>query len=888
MKFLAIDGNGLVNRAFYGVKLLTNRVGQPTNAIHGFLNTFLKLTKEIKPDYIAVAFDVKAPTFRVKRYAEYKATRQPTPNELLSQMKIIKEILKLMGCAVIEKPGFEADDILGTLATFADTERDLEMVIVTGDTDILQLVNEKVLVRVIHSQFKTTVNTNYNVATVVEKYNVAPKQLIDLKALMGDSSDNIPGARGIGKKIAVSLISKYHDVENIYDNLEFLDEKVTLKNKLIASKESVFLSKDLATICTCVPINMDLEQYKVSDQNNQVNQNELLKLLTQLELFSVIKKLGLSQNSHGNGCDNLDQLTFSDVNNKSDGEKQSLKHSLQDVNLSQNDLTSQIKNGLENLKSKKIYILVEHDDSFILSIDDNIFSGCDKFVALDLLYQFFDDKPDNDFELFTHEAKKIHSEMLSKYGKTFCFKFDTEIAGYLLNSDFSDHELSKLFSAYCDNSFDFDFEKIKDKMLGFIKLCDIMDLKIKENNLEFLLSKVELPLSEVLADMELTGFEIDQRGLILFGEKLDDDIESLKNQIYELAGCEFNINSSVQLSKVLFEVLGLPTRRKNKTGYSTSVDVLNSLRDEHVIINKITDYRLLNKLKNTYVNGLLKAVKKDNKIHSSFKQTETRTGRISSEKPNIQNIPIRTHLGSQLRNFFVAQENHTLIDGDYSQIELRILASMADDHNMINAFKNNQDIHAKVASEVFNVSSESVTPEMRLFAKSVNFGIIYGISSFSLAEDLNISVSMAKKYIDSYFGKFSNIKKYFDKIVDDACRNGFVTTLFGRRRNISGNLTDNKNKAMNSRIARNTPIQGTAADIIKIAMVNVYKRLKSEKLKSKLILQIHDELIIESPVEEVEVAKNILEQEMKNAASLKVDLKVDIGIGDKWLEAHHI
>lgn len=868
MNFLAIDGNSIMNRAFYGIKSLSNSSGQPTNAIYGFLNIFLKLINEIDPEYVAIAFDVKAPTFRSKQYDKYKATRHSTPNELLSQMTIIKKILSLMGYTTIEKPGFEADDILGSLSCLTSSIKDLKFTIVTGDKDSFQLIRENVSVKMMSTKFGSPVSTDYNIDEIVKQYNVSPNELIDVKALMGDQSDNVPGAAGIGEKTALSLISKYHNIENIYNNIETIDEKISLKNKLLNSKEMVFLSKDLVTICLCVPIDLNIDSYKISKPNNQ----ELSKLLSDLEIFSIIKRLGL--NGSVNSSNSI-------VNENSQIPTKNLS-TLNFINNNSSDSLKEIKNNLKTTKNKKIYILFESDNNLILMIDNKIYKYKDiKEVFKVLLDQY---KKNNDLEIYIHGAKKFHIIMLSNFGETVPITFDTEIAGYLLSPDSSGYELNKLLNLYCQVDLQDD---LKFKMASFINLCDIMSEKIKENNLSFIFNNIELPLSAVLADMELTGVKLDQKGLILFGEKLDEDIEKLENEIYSLSGCEFNINSPKQLSKILFEELKLPFGKKTKTGYSTNAEVLEFLKDKHPIINKILDYRLLIKLKTTYVEGLLKEVQPDNRIHAIFNQTETKTGRISCEKPNMQNIPIKTKLGSELRKFFVSEPGNQLIDADYSQIELRILADFSNDKNMIEAFNDDKDIHTITASEIFNIPTDQVTSEMRSFAKSVNFGIIYGISSFSLAKDIGITVNQAKTYIDSYFEKFKSVKDYLTSTVNKAISDTFVTTLFGRKRYIKELSSNNKNiKAFGERIAKNTPIQGTAADIIKIAMINVYNKLKTNNLKSKLILQIHDELIIEAPDDEVNEVKNILEKEMQAAANLKVPLKVDIGTGDKWFDSH--
>lgn len=860
MKFLIIDGNSILNRAFYGIKTLSNKSGQPTNAIYGFLNILLKLLDDIKPTYIAVAFDVKYPTFRVKQYRHYKSTRKPTPDDLTSQMPIIKKILTLMGYCTIEKPGFEADDILGTLSKATKLTNDIECIIATGDKDSLQLVDDNVIVKIMSTKFGSPITTDYNKNTILKKYNVTPLELIDVKALMGDTSDNIPGVAGIGEKTALSLIAKYHNIETIYNNITTIAEKPTLKNKLLASKDMAFLSKDLATICTCVPIDTDITKYKISTPNKE----ELLKALYDLDMFSIIKRLNLNneKNLNNNLAGNQTNSNALPINNS---------HNI-----------NNIKFNLEQSKDKNIYILIGPNTNYTVMVNNKIFILSDENNLLKALLDYYNQN--NDINIYINDSKYFNKKMLLNFKTTLPIKFDSELAGYLLDPSSNNYSLDTLINIYCKTVTPNNFSN---RIILFSQLCDIMIDQIESNNLSFLLNNVELPLSKVLADMELTGFKINQKGLISFGEQLNDSIETLKNSIYISANCEFNINSSKQLAYVLFNKLQLPTGKKTKTGYSTNADVLEFLRDKHPIIDKILEYRLFNKLKTTYVDGLLKEVEIDNRIHSIFKQTETRTGRISSEQPNLQNIPIRTKLGKNLRKYFVAEEGYKLIDGDYSQIELRILADISNDENMIEAFNNNQDIHTKTASEVFNVPIYSVTPQMRSFSKAVNFGIIYGISSFSLAQDIGISISEAKEYIDSYFKKFSGVKKYLDQVVANATENGFVTTLFGRKRNIPELLSKNKNlKKFGERIARNTPIQGTAADIIKIAMVNVYNKLKSENLKSKIILQVHDELIIEAPIDEINHVKEILKTQMQTVTNLKVPLKVDINIGDKWLESH--
>lgn len=871
MNLLAIDGNSIANRAYYGVKSLTNSCGKPTNAIYGFLNILLKLVNETKPEFVVVAFDVKAPTFRVKQYDKYKANRLPTPDDLLSQIIEIKKILKLMGYHILEKSGFEADDILGTLSNLTEKNKELKYIIVTGDKDIFQLIKENITVKMMSTKYSSPTTIDYNLEDIIKKYNIKPEQLIDVKALMGDRSDNIPGVVGIGEKTALSLVSKYNNIEYIYNNLENLEESLSIKNKLLASREMAFLSKDLATICNCVPIDLELDLYKISKPDKQ----KLFEVLSELEIFSIIKRLGLNNNFKNLESHQFSQITFDDCADLKITDQNKI-----DQNNS-NNILKDIEQDLKSYKNKKIYILIEEDNSLIIKIDSKIFRSFDKIKIFDLILKYF---YDNNLKIYTNKSKQIYIDMLINFNTTFKIEFDSEIAGYLLNPDLPSYNFDRLSNLFCKTIVP---NKIQDKIILFEKLCDVLITKINQSNLSFLLNQVEMPICNILAEMEIVGVEIDQRGLILFGEKLSEDIERLQYQIYSLANVEFNINSPKQLSKVLFEDLKLFSNKKTKTGYSTSSDVLYSIKNENPIIDKIIEYRSLVKLKNTYIDGILKEVKLDNRVHSCFTQTETKTGRISSQKPNLQSIPIKTQIGSCLRNYFVAKEGHKLIDSDYSQVELRILADLSNDINLINAFKNDEDIHSITASEVFNVDLKYVTPQMRSFAKSINFGIIYGISSFALSKEIGVSVSQAQEYMDLYFKKFSGVKEYLTKTISEATENKFVTTLFGRKRYINELSSKNKNiQDSGKRIARNTPIQGTAADIIKIAMVNVYNKLNQRKLKSKIILQIHDELIIESPIDEVDEVKEILRNEMQQAANLKVPLKVDISVGNSWLECH--
>lgn len=833
-KLMILDGNSIVNRAFYGIRLLTNKDGIYTNAIYGFLNILFKYISEENPTHLCVAFDVHAPTFRHKAFSEYKAQRKGMPDELRQQMPILKEILLAMNITMLELEGYEADDIIGTVSRICD-ENSIICNILTGDKDDLQLASKNTIVKLITTRNGVTDTVNYTDDTVIEKYGVTPTEFIDVKGLMGDTSDNIPGVSGIGEKTAFSLIQKFKSIENIYENIDDSSISKGVRSKLTDGREDAFNSKFLATIDRNVPINFKVEDCIIKEYNNEL----LVPLFTKLNFTSFLKKLDIkteltSDINISNDKENL----FRNINNK----KELFYYFDDDVcyaATSLNDITkiyiSDITEYIKNTEIKKIsHNIKEH-----------------------ILY--FD---------------KINISYENGY-------FDTMIAYYILNPSATDYSLDTVALETLGNT-------NSNKLVEIISLYEKFKTQINENNQTKLFYDIEMPLVEVLASMQINGVMVDKKNLLQFQKMLGLRIDEITNKIYELCDIEFNINSPKQLGEVLFEKLRLPIIKKTKSGYSTSVEVLEKLKGSHEVIDLIMEYRHLVKLKGTYADGLLSVINKETgKIHSNFNQTVTVTGRISSTEPNLQNIPIRTELGREVRKMFTASdEEHILVDADYSQIELRVLAHISKDKNMSEAFNNQEDIHTKTASQIFNVDASSVTNEMRSRAKTVNFGIVYGMGDFSLAQELGIKKYEAKEYIDNYFVNFSGVKHYMENIVETAIDNGYVTTIFGRRRYLpelnAGNFIQ---RSFGERIAMNTPIQGSAADIIKIAMVNIYQRLKNENLKSKLILQVHDELIIDTYKNELEQVKSILKHEMENAVKLSVPLIADMNVGETWYEA---
>ena len=860
MNFLVIDGNSIINRAFYGIRELTTKDGVHTNAIYGFMNIFLKLKEQTEPDAVAVAFDLRAPTFRHNMYADYKAGRKPMPVELAEQFPLLKELLTDLGYKVVEKEGYEADDILGTLSAEC-TKQGARCFIATGDRDSLQLVNENVSVILASTQRGQPVSVVYTPDEIKERYGVSPKELIEVKAIQGDSSDNIPGVAGIGEKGAQDLISRFHSVEYIYENLESLDIKPGMKTKLEASKDNCILSRKLGEICLEAPVDTDLNSYLISAADEQ----KTLSLLRRLEMFSFIKKFNFSADSAPDESENSDyKVKFRIADNLSELLEKLKKQE-----------TNCFLGKFENGDLLGLYFAFE---------GEVVFADISNLEFFSFAKSFFE----SDTKKAVAFAKPLYASA-HKYGAAIKnVIMDCSLAAYLLNPNAKDYSPVTLAMANgvgipeCDEN---DDELIKSSAV-LPALYKKLEILIENNNQQKLLTEIEIPLAEVLADMESKGFLVDDKGIEQFGEKLESRINEITGEIYAQVGREFNLNSPKQLGVALFEDLALPAKKKTKSGYSTNAEVLESLRDKHPVIEMILEYRALAKLKSTYCDGLLKVLSPDGRIHSSFNQTETRTGRISSTEPNLQNIPVRTALGAELRKYFRAKDGYTLVDADYSQIELRVLAHLADDENMKNAFNNGDDIHAITASEVFGVELGEVTSEMRRRAKAVNFGIVYGIGAFSLAKDIGVTRAEADSYIKGYLLHFSGIDKYMKDVIALAKDKGYSETMFGRRRYLPElNSSNHMMRAFGERVARNMPIQGTAADIIKIAMIKVYKRLQKENLKSSLILQVHDELIIEAPDSESEYIKKLLKEEMENACEMGVKLRADVGMGKTWYDA---
>lgn len=839
MKLLVIDGNSIVNRAFYGIKALSNKKGVFTNAVTGFLNILLKLENGFEPDFTAVAFDLKAPTFRHRLYAEYKGTRKPMPEELAMQMPYVKEILKAMGIKIVEKEGWEADDILGTLSHAAEAAG-VSAVLATGDRDSFQLITENISVNLAGNREDVL----YTPETIKEKYGVAPLQMIEVKALMGDSSDNIPGVKGVGEKTALDLIQKYGSVENIYGRLDELEISPKLKAKLAEGKESCMMSRELGTIALNAPIETRLEAYAPAPRDEV----KLAELLTELEMFSTLKKLNISPENMKKASEKINAAAIEESRDKAADTESEIDKNGFDIMLNGGALTV-----CRNMKAE------EYGEN---RIRDFLEGGSEKR---------------------TFDLKGLYAYALPKGIKINGAVFDTTLSAYLLNVSSSDYSLDRLCAEYGVKA----AENTEELPRCLYELNSKLSARIKSENLTMILNEIEIPLAEVLTSMEIDGIKVDLAGIDSFGREIEEKIAQTEENIYREAGEKFNIASPKQLGKVLFENLMLPVGKKNKTGYSTNADVLEELMDKHPIIPLISDYRAFTKLQSTYVNGLKAAVKEDGRIHSTFKQTETRTGRISSAEPNIQNIPVRTELGKNMRRFFTAKEGCLLIDADYSQIELRVLAHLANDKIMQQAFLNGDDIHTITASQVFNQPVDWVTPELRSRAKAVNFGIVYGIGAFSLSKDTGVSVAEAKRYIDAYLAKYSGVDAFMKRTAENAAKNLYVETMFGRRRYIPEINAANKIvQAAAKRIAMNTPIQGTAADIIKLAMIKVYKRLEAEKLPARLILQVHDELIVEAEESCAEKAAEILKEEMEGCVKMAVPLTADVKIGKTWFDTH--
>jgi DNA polymerase-1 len=888
---MILDGNSLLYRAFFALPPLKTRDGIPTNGVYGFLSMLYKLIDEYDPEYIGVAFDPKTPTFRHKEYDEYKAGRAKTPDELISQFPILKEVLDKLGIARVEVDGFEADDAAGTLAKLG-SEKGLEVILVTGDKDYLQLVNQKTKVLITRKGISNL--DIYNEEAVLNRYELTPQQFIDLKGLMGDKSDNIPGVPGVGEKTAIKLLKEFGSIEEMYENIDKVSGN-KLKEKLIENKQKALMSKRLAEIITNIPINITLDELRRKEPDNE----GLYELYKELEFNSLLQKT------------NIDALKV---------ENEGLEKMKEDMEIIINK--EQVKELSEVISKEKNLIF-----KFLINGDyplkDEVL-GLGLKVDKDKSYYLDFQKSNEDIEELLIELKDVfENENIKKIGHNLkndilvLLRYRMEIKGlfsdcmigqYLLDPSQNSYSLKRLSLDYLNINISDEedilgkgknkkhFEDISNKerikfLSNYLNVIYNVDEIIRERieafNMESLYYEIEVPLIEVLANMEYIGFKVDINKLKELGSEFDSKINKLQTQIYALAGEEFNINSPKQLGVILFEKLGLPVIKKTKTGYSTSAEVLEKLADKHEIIEKILEYRQIIKLKSTYIDGLISVIDLNTgKVHSSFNQTITTTGRISSTEPNLQNIPIKTEEGKKIRKVFVPQsEEYILVDADYSQIELRVLAHISDDDKLKEAFYTDEDIHTKTASEVFNVPKDEVTSLMRSRAKAVNFGIIYGISDYGLSRDLKISRKEAKTYIDNYLANYAKVKEYMEKVIKFGKENGYVETILHRRRYLPELNSRNFNiRAFGERIAMNTPIQGSAADIIKVAMVKVYKELKKKMLKSKLILQVHDELIIEAHRDEVEEVKDLLKDIMESAVKLSVPLKVDMKTGDSWYD----
>lgn len=834
-KLLCIDGNSILNRSFYGIRLLTTKDGFPTNALYGMVTMVSRQTEALSPDYCAVAFDLKAPTFRHKMYDEYKAGRRPTPEELLQQLPVAKELMRAMGYTVIEQEGYEADDILGTLARMSE-EADAEAYLLTGDRDALQLISDRV-----HVLLATNTETvDMDEARFFEKYGVKPSQFVDVKALMGDSSDHIPGVPGIGEKTALQLIAEYGSLDGVYEALPTAKHTPAKRAKLEDGKESAYLSQKLAEICRTAPIGVSLEEIRCRG----IDTAEAKRLFLRLEFSAFLKRFALDEAQSEEETETFTVITPT---------AEELRAKLTDADPLAVDLC---------------------DDGLYLSNGTEIWRTDEPMSALLSLLE--------GKTLICYDSKQIFKSQTDPAARALKW-YDLMLGAYLVNSSKGNYELSMLVSDYLGKTQD----PAQPRVSYYHRLYREIHERLAESGQETLLETLEMPLAAVLADMERVGFRIDREGIARYGEQLGDVAAHLEAQIYFHAGKEFNVNSPKQLGEILFDTLGLPHAKKTKTGYSTNAEILEKLRPAHPIIDDILDYRQVTKLKSTYTDGLLKVADKNGRVHTNFKQTGTATGRLSSTEPNLQNIPVRTELGRELRRFFLPENrDYVIIDADYSQIELRLLAHVSKDSNMIEAFLGGTDIHTSTAATVFCVAEGAVSPEMRKRAKAVNFGILYGIGAFSLSDDLGVSRAQAQEFIDRYLASYPGIDLYLKDTIREAYDNGYVTTLFGRRRYIPELAGTNKmQQKFGERVAMNSPIQGTAADVIKLAMVRVDQRLKESGIDARLILQVHDELLIESHRSCAEQAKTILQEEMEHAVSYSVPLDVDIHVGNTWFEA---
>jgi len=872
-----IDGNSIINRAFYALPEMSNKEGLKTNAIYGFTNMLLKIVDTYKPTHISVAFDKKSPTFRHLEFKEYKAGRKKMPDELREQFEPLKELLDKFNIHRLEIDGYEADDIIGTVSKIAE-ENEFKVYIVTGDKDAIQLASKNTTTLITKKGVGEVEEYDYD--SVIEKYEMTPTQFIDLKGLMGDKSDNIPGVPGIGEKTGIKLIKEFSSIEGIYENIENI--KGSNKKKLEENKDLAIMSKRLATIIRDVPLDFKLDDLVYGNYKLE----EVLEVFKNLGFTSLIPRIGNFNES---------EEISSEVNLEV-SKLENIDEFINKVNKN-NELIIKTVTKVGNILDKRMmYVFLSLDGENIYYIEEN------EIHKLKTILE------NSDIKKMGYNLKEDYIALRPYDIKLENIYFDITIAEYLIDSMSStSYECSAIAMKYLTKKVkseeellgkgvkakkyeELDFEELKIHISQIINttknVMPIMEENLKESNMDGLLYHVEMPLVEVLADMEYEGIKIDKEKLNELGLEFKEIIKKLEDDIYEISGEEFNINSPKQLGVILFEKLSLPVIKKTKTGYSTNAEVLDKLKDQSPIIEKIIEYRQIVKLNSTYVEGLLSIINPiDGRIHSSFNQTITTTGRISSTEPNLQNIPVKLEMGRNIRKVFISENGCKLVDADYSQVELRVLAHMSQDETMIDAFKQNEDIHTKTASQVFNVSMEDVTSKQRSDAKAVNFGIVYGKSDFGLSEDLHIPVKQAKEYIENYFNKYSKIKEFMDNIIDSASNNGYVTTILNRRRYIPEIKSSNfMLRNAGKRAAMNAPIQGSAADIIKIAMINVYKKLEENNLKSKLILQVHDELIVEAVDSEIDIVKKIVKEEMENAVCLDVNLDVDLNIGDSWYD----
>lgn len=878
-KLVLIDGHSILNRAFYGVPDLTNAAGLHTNAIYGFLNILFKILDEESPDYLTVAFDVKAPTFRHEMFKEYKGTRKPMPEELREQVPVMKEVLQAMGIRIIEQAGYEADDLLGTIAKRAEAEG-IDVSLVSGDRDLLQIATDRIRIRIPKTKGGRTEIENYYAADVEAKYQVNPVQFIDLKALMGDTADNIPGVPKVGEKTATDLMVQFGSLDGIYEHIDEVTKK-SVKESLIQNKDLAYLSRELATIKLDSPLTYSLEEARVGNFFNEAS----YILFKKLEFKNLLNKFekGVSNEEISASfhlVENLAEVEALFTRVLSDKDRQ--------IGL------KVVKEAGRHGELLGVALHLQEEGSFLV-----LKQG---FLTEDYLKE--------KIELLGAQCRIATADIKSEYAylqaqDTDRF-FDVILAAYLLNPLKNDYTVEDIANEYLNlmlpekgqafGRLSFK-DALNEKPEDFLKYCCFeayvcaqaavcLQQKLEETQMDRLMREIEMPLTLVLFSMEEEGIRVNPEALKDYGEALSGKITELEQEIYSEAGCEFNINSPKQLGEILFEKMGLPGGKKTKTGYSTAADVLEKLSGEYPVVKHILEYRGLTKLKSTYADGLAAYIEDENRIHSTFNQTITATGRISSTEPNLQNIPIRMELGRQIRKVFIPKDGYCFMDADYSQIELRVLASMSGDERLIEAYRSHADIHRTTASQVFHIPFEEVTDLQRRNAKAVNFGIVYGISSFGLSEDLSISRKEAAAYIEQYFETYPQVKQFIDSLVKEAKKNGYAVTLYGRRRPVPELCSSNfMQRSFGERVAMNSPIQGTAADIIKIAMIRVFERLKKEGLKSKLILQVHDELLIETALEEEEQVRMILEEEMVHASSLAVELEIDLHVGINWYEA---